>query len=133
MVGGEEKRLIIGVGTDLVEIKRIERTMQRYGERFLNRVFTERERAECLRRPNEAEALAARFAAKEAAMKALGTGYRQGVVFQDLEVRHQPTGKPELLFSGIARERAVALSVRAAHVSLTHDGGNALAVVILEG
>jgi holo-[acyl-carrier protein] synthase len=126
--------LIIGIGTDLVEIKRVERIIQRYGERFLERIFTERERAECGRRPQQqAEAFAARFAAKEAAMKALGTGYRQGVVFRDIEVRHQPSGKPELLFSGLARERAVALGTSSAHVSLTHDGGNALAVVILEG
>ena len=125
--------MIIGIGTDLVVVSRIERLYELHGDRFLLRIFTERERAECLRRKRAGEALALRWAAKEAVMKALGTGYRKGVVFHDIEVFHHPTGRPDLRFSGPTAERARAMGVTSAFVTLTHDGDMALAVVVLEG
>jgi len=125
--------LIIGIGTDLVVASRIERLVERHGERFLLRIFTPREREESLARRRWGEALAVRFAAKEAVMKALGTGYRQGVKFQEIEVFHHPSGKPDLRLAGVTAEYARRLGVTAAHVTLSHDGDLALAVVVLEG
>lgn len=125
--------MIIGIGTDLVVISRIQRLVDLHGDRFLLRIFTERERAECLRRKRSGEALALRWAAKEAVMKALGTGYREGVIFHDIEVFHHPSGRPDLRFTGPTAERARALGMTNAFVTLTHDGDLALAVVVLEG
>ncbi len=125
--------MIIGIGSDIVVISRIQRLYEQYGDRYLLRIYTERERAECLRRKQVGEALALRWAAKEAVMKALGTGYRQGVIFQDIEVFHHPTGKPDLRLSGPAAEFARRLGVTSAYVTLSHDGDLALAVVVLEG
>jgi holo-[acyl-carrier protein] synthase len=125
--------MIIGIGTDLTVIARIEHLVARHGDRFLLRVFTPYEREECSRRQaGYAEALAARFAAKEAVMKALGTGYRQGVKFQEIEVFHHRSGKPDLRLSGVTAAYAAGLGVEGMFVSLTHDGGLALAVVVLE-
>lgn len=124
--------MIIGIGTDLVVVERIQRLAEKYGDRFLWRVFTAREREECYRRQRWAEALAARFAAKEAVMKALGTGYRQGVKYQEIEVFHHPTGKPDLRLSGTTAGHAASLGVETMHVTLTHDGGLAIAVVVFE-
>jgi len=132
--GKQEARiLIIGIGTDVVVASRIQRLAERYGDRFLLRIFTVREREECFRRQHWGEALAVRFAAKEAVMKALGTGYRQGVKFQEIEVFHHPSGKPDLRLAGVTAEHAQRLGVTAAHVSLSHDGDLGLAVVVLEG
>ena len=125
--------MIIGIGTDLAVIARIQRLAEKYEDRFLRRVFTAHEREECFRRQQWAEALAARFAAKEALMKALGTGYRQGVKYQEIEVFHHPSGKPELRLQGVTADYAARLGVTSMHVTLTHDGGLALAVVVLEG
>lgn len=125
--------MVVGLGTDLVVIARIKHLLERHGERFLTRVFTPREREECLSRPQVPQALAVRFAAKEATMKALGTGYRQGVKFQEIEVYHLPSGQPQLRLSGVAAEHARRLGATRPHVSLTHDGGLGHAVVILEG
>jgi holo-[acyl-carrier protein] synthase len=97
--------VIVGIGTDLVDITRIERAIARHGERFLQRVFTPTERALAERRANRAETYAKRFAAKEACAKALGTGFRGGIFFRDLGVINLPSGKPTMLLTGPALVR----------------------------
>lgn len=97
--------MIVGIGTDLVDIRRIERTIERHGERFINRIFTPVERALAERRGNRAETYAKRFAAKEACAKALGTGFRDGVFFRDLGVVNLPSGKPTMVLTGAAFAR----------------------------
>ena len=122
--------MILGLGTDLVAIARVEELLTRHGERFLRRVFTPAERADCLRRARPAVHLAARLAAKEAAMKALGTGWSLGVRWLDVEVRSSGGTPPTIRLDGVARSRAEARGIRDALVSLSHDGGYALAVVM---
>lgn len=124
--------MIIGSGIDLVEISRIQHSMERYGQRFLNRVFTAAEQAYCMRRRNAAESLAARFAAKEAGAKALGTGISRGVNWQELEVGREPGGRPTLSFHGRAAEIARRLGVAHTALSLTHTADLAMASVVLE-
>ncbi|MFL9823283.1 holo-ACP synthase [Rhodoplanes sp. SY1] len=102
--------MIIGIGTDLCDIRRIEKTLERHGERFVARCFTPIERALAERRKNRAETYAKRFAAKEACAKALGTGFRRGVFFRDLGVVNLPSGKPTLQLTGAAAERLAALT-----------------------
>jgi holo-[acyl-carrier protein] synthase len=97
--------VILGVGSDLIDIRRIERTLERYGERFLDRIFTATERAKSERRANRAASYAKRYAAKEACAKALGTGFRRGVFWRDLGVVNLPSGKPTMLLTGGALER----------------------------
>ena len=94
--------MVIGVGTDLIEIARISQSIDRFGTRFLARVFTPLEIAYCQRKKNAAESFAARFAAKEAGAKALGTGISQGIGWLELEVRRDPSGKPSLQLAGVA-------------------------------
>ncbi len=125
--------MIIGTGIDLVEIERIERTVNRYGERFLNRVYTAAEQAYCLGKRTSAESLAARFAAKEAGAKALGTGISRGVNWLELEVVRRPGQRPTLHFHGRAREIAERLGVTGAALSITHTAQLAMASVVLEG
>ena len=125
--------MIIGLGTDICGIERVARYLERYGERFTRRCFSEREIAYCTRHLNHAEQFAARIAAKEAASKALGTGWRQGVHWKCFEVASEPSGKPLLRIHGRAAEIASQMGVRSTHVSLTHDAGVAVAVVIFEG
>jgi holo-[acyl-carrier protein] synthase len=122
--------MILGVGTDLVAIARVEDLVSRHGERFLNRVFTPKEREQCLGRARPAVHLAARVAAKEAAMKALGTGWSLGVRWLDVEVQSGGGAPPVLRLDGVARARADARGIRQTLVSLSHDGGYALAVVM---
>jgi len=122
--------MIRGLGTDLVAIPRVESLLARHRERFLSRVFTAAEQAECLRRARPAIHLAARVAAKEAAMKALGSGWGLGVQWLDVEVRSKDGTPPSLVLAGAARARAEALGIRQTLVSLSHDGEYALAVVI---
>lgn len=122
--------MILGLGTDLVAIARVEELVSRHGERFLARVFTATERAECLRRARPAIHLAARLAAKEAAMKALGTGWSLGVRWLDIEVQSRGDTAPSLHLDGVARNRADIRGIRHTLVSLSHDGGYALAVVM---
>jgi holo-[acyl-carrier protein] synthase len=122
--------MILGLGTDLVAIGRVEKVLSRYRDRFLDRVFTLAERAECLSRARPATHLAARLAAKEAAMKALGTGWGLGVRWQEIEVRSGASAPPTLRLTGIARERAEARGIRQAMVSLSHDGEYAIAIVV---
>ena len=126
--------MILGVGTDLIEIDRVRQSMARFGERFLRRVFTPLEIAYCQRKVHDAaESFAARFAAKEAGAKALGTGISRGVRWTEIEVRNQRGGKPEIIWSGRALERAQALGIVATQLSLTHSREMAMAVVIIEG
>jgi len=124
--------MILGVGTDLMEIARIQQSIDRYGDRFLARVFTPREIAYCRRKKNAAESFAARFAAKEAGAKALGTGISHGISWLELEVTREPTGRPLLQLSGRAAGRARSLGVTRISLSLTHSRDTALAVVMME-
>jgi holo-[acyl-carrier protein] synthase len=127
--------MIIGLGSDLVDIRRIEKTIDRFGERFLNRIFTEVERRRCDRRANRVASYARRFAAKEAAAKALGTGFRRGVFWRDLGVVNLPSGQPGIRFTGgaLARLEAITPPGMTAQVSvtLTDEPPLAEAVVII--
>lgn len=124
--------MIVGTGVDLTEIRRIQESLDRYGERFRDRIYTADEIAYCERFRNKAERYAARFAAKEAAFKALGTGWRSGIRWVDIEVRRQPCGKPELVLRGRAESVARGLGVRRMAVSLSHADHYAMAQVIFE-
>ena len=124
--------MIVGTGIDLVEIERIRHSIARYGSRFLNRVYTPAEQAYCLSKRNAAESFAARFAAKEAGAKALGTGIGYGVTWREIEVGRVPGGRPALLYHGRAAEIAARLGVVRAALSLTHSNELASASVILE-
>jgi len=124
--------MIVGTGIDIAEVPRIAESIARFGERFLQRVFTEGERKYCDSKANRNERYAARFAAKEAAMKALGTGWNHGVRWRDIEVRRQPGGRPTIAFHGKAAEFATKLGAKNIALSLTHTEGQAFAQVILE-
>lgn len=123
---------MIGLGTDLIEIERIAHSVERFGEAFLRRVYTPGEIEYCQRKKHAAESLAARFAAKEAGAKALGTGISRGVGWREFEVRRQPGQRPELHLSGRAAEIAEALGIRRMSLSLTHSRGLSMAVVVAE-
>jgi holo-[acyl-carrier protein] synthase len=125
--------VILGLGTDLVGIKRIAGVHARHGARFLDRVYTSDEQAYCLAAAAPAERLAARWAAKEAAMKALGSGWAKGVTFRDIEVLAAVGGPPRLSLHGQAAELARSLGVSRMHLSLSHSDGLAIATVLLEG
>jgi len=125
--------MIIGIGIDLVEIARMEKAIARHPERFVQRVFTEREQLECANRPQPAMNYSARFAAKEAFLKAVGLGLRAGMRWREVGVVHEPSGKPSLAVQGRAAERLRELGAEHVHVSLTHTDNHACAVVILEG
>jgi holo-[acyl-carrier protein] synthase len=125
--------MLVGTGIDLTEIDRIRKSIARFGDRFLDRIFTPREKAYCLRKRNSAESFAARFAAKEAAAKALGTGISYGVTWLEIEVTREPSGRPGLSFHGRAAQIAARLGVVQAALSLTHTGEMAMASVALEG
>jgi holo-[acyl-carrier protein] synthase len=125
-------RMIVGTGIDIAEVPRIAESITRFGDRFLNRVFTESEIRYCDSKANRIERYAARFAAKEAAMKALGTGWNHGVRWRDIEVRRQPGGRPTLAFHGKAAEFAEKLGAKNIALSLTHTEEQAFAQVILE-
>ena len=132
--------MIVGIGCDLANINRFEKALAKFGGRFVNRVFSEREKAELARRerlsPKEhACAAAKRFAAKEACTKALGTGFRDGIFMRDIEIVHQPSGKPELYLQNGARRRLEEICGGAAfkiHVTKTDDYPWAQAFVIIE-
>src|SRR6478735_11457825 len=125
--------MIVGTGVDIAEVDRIEAAVKRFGDRFLRRVFTPAEVRYCMGKPNTAERLAARFAAKEAGMKAIGTGLRNGVTWQDVEVLRMPGQRPILQFHGKAAEFAARLGCKRTHPSLSHTKDQAIAHVILEG
>jgi holo-[acyl-carrier protein] synthase len=122
---------ILGLGIDATDIPRIRQTYEEYGERFLNRVFTPAEIAYCLRRRDPAPHLAGRFAAKEAGMKAIGTGHSRGVLWKDLEVVRRPGGPPQLKFHGAAARHAAALGGTHTVLSITHSDSLAFAEVML--
>ena len=124
--------MIVGTGVDLAEVDRIRASAERFGDRFLKRIYTPREIAYAERKANKYERYAARFAAKEAGMKAIGTGWRGGVRWQDFEVANLTTGKPTLRFHGKAAEYAARLGVKNVALSITHTRETALAHVILE-
>lgn len=124
--------MIIGIGLDIVEIASLQRLLKTQGEAFEQRVFTAAEREACRGRADRDQALAARFAAKEACLKALGTGLGVGTSFQQVEVVEGPNGAPGLELSGAAASRARELAIQRMHVTLTHQPGIAAAAVILE-
>ena len=124
--------MIIGSGIDLVEIGRIQHSVDRYGQKFLNRVYTAAEQAYCLRKKKAAESLAARFAAKEAGAKALGTGISYGVNWLEIEVVREPSGRPTIRFHGRAAQIAARLGATRAALSITHTAELAMASVVLE-
>ena len=125
--------MIVGTGIDITEVPRIRKAIQRHGERFLQRIFTEGEIQYCESKVNRVERYAARFAAKEAGMKAIGTGWNHGVRWRDIEVARKPGGRPTLLLHGKAAEFAAKLGATNVALSLTHTAEQAMAQVILEG
>lgn len=124
--------MIVGSGIDLVEIGRIQQSVERYGQRFLDRVYTAAEQAYCLHKRKAAESLAARFAAKEAGAKALGTGISRGVNWLEIEVVREPGARPSLRFHGRAATIAAHLGVLRSALSITHTAELAMASVMLE-
>jgi holo-[acyl-carrier protein] synthase len=124
--------MIVGTGVDLAEVDRIRASIERYGERFIARIYTPGEIAYVERKANKYERYAARFAAKEAGMKAIGTGWKRGVTWQDFEVSNLPSGRPVLKFHGVAAEIAEKLGVKNISLSLTHTAQLGMAHVILE-
>lgn len=126
--------MILGIGTDMIEISRIERSIEQFGQRFLDRIFTPGEIAYCQQKKKHAgESFAARFAAKEAGAKALGTGISRGIAWKEIEVRRKPGGPPTLHLSGRALKRADHLGIAHLSLSLTHGRDLAMAVVLAEG
>ena len=124
--------MIVGTGVDIMETSRVEVALQKHGERFARRVCTPAEIAYCEKFKNSAERFAARFAAKEAAFKALGTGWSQGIRWVDVEITHTESGKPELILRGQAEEIARRLGVTRTAVSISHAGRFVVAQVLFE-
>ncbi len=125
--------MIVGIGIDGIEIARMHASIERFGEHFLNRIFTAEEQAYCLKKQKKAdESFAARFAAKEAGAKALGTGISRGVSWLEIEVTRLPGQRPELRLHGRARARAEELGVTHMVLSLTHTRTEAMAMVLME-
>ncbi len=127
--------MIIGIGSDLCDARRIAKVLERHGDRFLNRIFTPAERAKAERRANRVETYAKRFAAKEACAKALGTGFRRGVFWRDMGVVNMPSGRPTMKLTGGALQRLKAITPTGCDaqidVSLTDEGPTAQAIVII--
>lgn len=124
---------VLGHGIDLVDIARIERTLNDHSERFLERCFTPAERAYADQSKRRVEHLAARFAAKEAVMKALGTGWAEGIAWTDIEVEREASGRPVVVLHGLAEQRARDMGVRVWHLTLSHTATTAVASVIASG
>jgi holo-[acyl-carrier protein] synthase len=124
--------MVLGLGTDLIETSRVQQSIDRFGERFLERIFSAGEIAYCKRKKNAAESFAARFAAKEAGAKALGTGISRGVNWKEFEVKREASGKPSLHLKGRAAELAGGMGVKRIQLSLTHSRELAMAVVVVE-
>jgi holo-[acyl-carrier protein] synthase len=131
--GQNSESMIVGIGADIAEVARLREAIQRHGQRFLQRVFTPREISYCNGYRNADERFAARFAAKEAVMKALGTGWRRGITWRDIEVANAASGQPGLTLTGKAGELFRNLGGRRILLSLTHTDSYALAQVIIEG
>ena len=124
--------MIVGTGIDIAEVPRIRQSIARFGDRFLRRIYTPGEMRYCDSKANRVERYAARFAAKEAAMKALGTGWSRGVRWRDIEVSRMPGGRPTIAFHGKAAEFAAKLGTKNVALSLSHTIDQAIAQVILE-
>jgi|SRR5258708_1870989 holo-[acyl-carrier protein] synthase len=124
--------MIVGTGIDIAEVPRIRQAIERFGDRFLARIYTDSERRYCESKANRVERYAARFAAKEAAMKALGTGWNHGVRWRDCEVVRLPGGRPSIKFHGKAEQFAARLGVKNAALSISHTAEQAMAQIILE-
>lgn len=124
--------MIIGTGIDIVEVPRVADAIERFGARFKRRIFTEGEIRYCESKANYVERFAARFAAKEAALKAIGTGWRHGVSWREIEVQRVPGGRPTIAFTGVAAQFAQRLGMKHASLSLSHTAQHAIAQVILE-
>jgi holo-[acyl-carrier protein] synthase len=124
--------MIVGSGIDLAEVDRIRKSIERFGARFIDRIYTPGEIAYVERKANKFERYAARFAAKEAGMKAIGTGWKRGVTWHDFEVANLPSGKPTLKLTGVAAEVAAQMRVKSIALSLTHTARYGMAHVILE-
>ena len=124
--------MIVGIGVDIVEVGRVKELLARYRDRFVRRVFTEAEARYASRSVREAERLAGRFAAKEAVLKAFGTGKSHGILWRDVETVRGAMGKPEVKLYGKALNYMEKLGGKRIHVSITHDGGKAVAFVIIE-
>ncbi len=125
--------MIVGTGIDVVNIERVERLMNRWGDLFLSRVFTEEEIVRCQNRARPSECFATRFAAKEAFLKAIGSGLRNGIHWTDIEVENDPLGRPSLSFHLKAKEAFESLRIQQALLTLSHDRCYAVAHVLLEG
>jgi len=125
--------MIVGTGVDLAEVGRIRAAIERYGPRFIDRIYTPAEIAYVERKANRFERYAGRFAAKEAGMKAIGTGWKRGVRWRDFEVANLPSGRPTLKLHGEAARIAADLGVKAVSLSITHTADLGMAHVILEG
>jgi holo-[acyl-carrier protein] synthase len=125
--------LIVGMGVDIAEVDRIQAAIERHGEPFLRRIYTAAEREYCEQFKNKYERYAGRFAAKEAAMKALGTGWRRGVRWVDFEVVRESGGRPTIRLDGEAAKIASQIGVQRVSLSITHTAAQALAQVIFEG
>jgi len=128
--------MIVGLGNDIVDIRRLEKTLEKYGERFISRIFTDIERRKSERRAQRAATYAKRFAAKEACSKALGTGFRRGVFWRDMGVVNEPSGRPTMTLTGGAKAQLDRLipagHVARIHVTLTDDFPYAQAIVMIE-
>jgi holo-[acyl-carrier protein] synthase len=124
--------MIVGLGIDIAEVDRVRAAVERHGRRFVERIFCPSEITYVENKVNRYERYAARFAAKEAGMKAIGTGWRRGVRWQDFEVTNLPTGRPTLRLHGVAEKIAQSLGVRNIALSITHTAREASAIVILE-
>ncbi len=125
--------MILGTGVDLAEVNRIRLAIERYGSRFTDRIYTRGEIDYVERKANRFERYAGRFAAKEAGMKAIGTGWKHGVRWQDFEVANLPTGRPTLRLHGVAAAIAERMGVKSVQLSITHTAELGMAHVILEG
>lgn len=125
--------MIIGIGVDIVDLDRIRDLVERHGQRFLNRIYTSGEIAYCTSRKRSNQHFAARFAAKEAAFKAFGTGLREGVVWKDVEVVNDSSGRPRIRLSGPSAERARDMGISEMLVTLSHCECHAVAVVVAQG
>jgi holo-[acyl-carrier protein] synthase len=124
--------MVFGIGSDVVQISRINSLVKRWGNRFLQRVFTKREIEYCLQRKDPSPHLAVRFGAKEAFLKALGVGYREGIRWRDIEVLRQGSGRPEIHLHQQAKALCEHHSICGVHLSMSHDGNYGLAEVLLE-
>ncbi len=124
--------MIIGIGIDTVSVSRIQKFLDDGNQPLLDRLFTESEQLCCLKKKMAAECLAGRFASKEAFLKAMGTGLRDGLSFCEIEVSNNTLGKPEFILSGLTLQKFKESGASALHLSISHDGGNAVAMVVLE-